>query len=57
LPHVLCLPARSARVAQNRGCEQEVFLNHSFLAGQRRAGQRLATRARPSFPASGSCPG
>jgi hypothetical protein len=44
LPHVLCLPATGARVAQNRRCEQEVFLNHSW-----RPGQRLGPRTRPSF--------
>jgi hypothetical protein len=42
LPHVLCLPATSVRVAQNRRHEEEVFSNHLFLTGQ-----RLATRARP----------
>jgi len=35
LPHILCLPARSVRVASSRRCEQEVFLNHSFPAGRR----------------------
>jgi hypothetical protein len=44
LPHVLCLPATSARVARNRRSEEEVFLNHSFQAAQ-----RLVPRPRPSF--------
>jgi hypothetical protein len=42
LPHLLCLPARSARIASSRGCEQEVFLNPSFPAVQ-----RLVTRIPP----------
>jgi hypothetical protein len=46
LPHPLCLPAGSARIARNRGCEQEVFLNHSFPAVQ-----RLVTRVPPHLPA------
>jgi hypothetical protein len=47
LPHLLCLPARSARIASSRGCEQEVFPNHSFPAVQ-----RLVTRVPPPLPRS-----